>query len=376
MAAIDRQALRESVTRIAVMVRKELRQVLRDPRMARVVLVSPLVQLVVFGYAVQTDIRNTATFVVDHDRSRESRELIEAFTASGRFAVVGQSDRVADLSSALDAGRAIVGVQIPAGFARDRARGNATVQIVLDGTQSNTATIARGYAERIVTSYAARSAGVPAPPLELRERAWFNPDLASRNYNVPAIVGAILLLVCLLLTALAIVREREIGTLEQLMVSPLRPVELITGKLLPFAILGFVDLALVTTVAILWFHVPFTGSVPFYLAASALYILSALGLGLWVSTISSTQQEAFMVTFLIFMPTMLLSGFLFPVDSMPRVFQWLTIANPLRHYLDIVRGIFLKGTGPSVLWPQMAALAVLGFGLLALATARFQKRLG
>ena len=366
-----------SLERIAVLVGKELRQVFRDPRMRRVVLVSPIVQLIVFGYAVQTDIRDTSTYVVDLDQTRASRELVEAFTASGRFAVTGRSDRAADLVRALDHGDAIVGLEIPRGFGRDVAEGSgARVQVVLDGTTSNTATIARGYAERIVLAYGARTNAQFVPPVDLRERAWFNPDLASRNYNVPAVVGAILMLICLLLTALAVVREREIGTLEQLMASPLRPGELIAGKTIPFGLLGFLDLGLVTAVALLWFHVPFEGSVLLYLGASALYLLSGLGLGLLVSTVSSTQQEAFMATFLLFMPTMLLSGFLFPVRSMPEVFQWLTLVNPLRHYLEIVRGIFLKGAGARELWPQLAALAAMGAGLLTLAATRFHKRLG
>jgi ABC-2 type transport system permease protein len=369
-------AIRTRLERVAVMVRKELRQMLRDPRMRRVIFISPIVQLVVFGYAVQTDIRNTPTFVVDLDHTRASRQLLEALVASGRFEIVGTSDDTHDIDSALDHARAIVGIEIPVGFGRDLAAGGARVQVVLDGSQSNTATIARGYAERIVLAYGARAGVAVRPPLELHERAWFNPDLASRNYNVPAIAGAILMLVCLLLTALAVVREREIGTLEQLMVSPLQPAELIAGKTLPFALVGLFDLALVTAVAVLWFRVPFAGSVLFYLAASALYILSGLGLGLLISTISSTQQEAFMATFLLFMPTMLLSGFLFPLDSMPRVFQWMTLGNPLRHYLEIVRGIFLKGTGIEVLWPQVLALAVLGATLLTVAASRFRKRLG
>lgn len=366
-----------SLERIAVLVRKELRQVFRDPRMRRVIFVSPIVQLLVFGYAVQTDIRDTSTFVVDLDQTRASRELIEAFTASGRFAVAGRSPRAADLVRALDHGDAIVGLEIPRGFSRDLAAGTgAKVQVVLDGTTSNTATIAGGYAGRIVLAYGARASTQFVPPVDLRERAWFNPDLASRNYNVPAIVGTILMLICLLLTALAVVREREIGTLEQLMASPLRPGELIAGKTIPFALIAFLDLAIVTSVARLWFHIPFEGSVLLYVAASALYLLSALGLGLLISTVSSTQQEAFMGTFLLFMPTMLLSGFMFPVGSMPKVFQWLTLLNPLRHYLEIVRGIFLKGATAQELWPQFAALALMGAALLTLATTRFHKRLG
>ena len=212
--------------------------------------------------------------------------------------------------------------------------------------------------------------------MELRERAWFNPDLASRDYNVPAVIGAIMLLIALLLTSLAIVREREIGTLEQLRVSPLTPGELIAGKTIPFAIIGLADMVLVTVVAVLWFRVPFAGSPALLLLAGALYLLAALGVGLLISTLASTQQEAFMVSFLVYMPAILLSGFMFPVSSMPAVFQWLTYANPMRHFLEIVRGVFLKGVGLEALWMQYAALALMGVSLLAVATVRFRREAG
>ena len=370
--------MRESLERVWEMVRKEFLQIFREPRLRRMIFVAPIIQLVVFGYAVSTDIRQTSTFVVDHDRTRASRELMDAFVASGYFRVVGRSDRPADLVSALDHGDAIVGVEIPRGFAAALRDGSgAQVQILLDGTNSNTATVAKGYAERIVPSYAAQVSPVPVQiQIDLRERAWYNPDLASRNYNVPAVVGAIILLVCLLLTSLAIVREREIGTLEQLMVSPLTPGELIAGKTIPFAIIGLVDLAVVTTVALVWFEVPFEGSVFFLVVASILFLLSGLGVGLFISTISNTQQEAFMSSFLIFQPTMLLSGFMFPVSSMPDLFQWLTLLNPLRHYLEIVRGIFLKGAGLADLWSQYLALLVMGSVILWFASTRFRKRIG
>jgi len=331
-----------------------------------------------FAASVSTDIRHTSTYLVDHDHSQASRELVEALVASGYFAITGRGERAADLVRALEHGDTILGVEIPAGFARDLAAadGSAVVQLLLDGTNSNTALVARGYAERIVQGFGVRATGaVRRPAVELQERAWFNPSLASRNYNVPAVVGTIVLLVCLLLTALAVVREREIGTLEQLMVSPLRPAELIAGKTLPFALLGLMDLGLVTAAARLWFHVPFAGSWLLYLLASILYLFSGLGLGLLLSTLSSTQQEAFMPTFLVFMPTMLLSGFMFPVESMPRIFEILTWVNPLRHYLEIVRGIFLKGAGLRALWPQYLALLLLGGLVLGTATTRFQKRM-
>jgi ABC-2 type transport system permease protein len=364
--------------RVHELMRKEFIQVLRDPRLRRIVILAPIFQLLIFGYAVSTDVRRTATFVVDQDRTQVSRELVETLTASGYFRVVGESERSAELTRALERGRALVGLEIPRGF--DRALGDgrgADVQLIVDGTNSNTAIIAAGYAERIIASFGQHAvpgvAPVPAPPVELRERAWFNPGLLSRNYNVPGVVGILMLLICLLLTSLAVVREREIGTLEQLMVSPLRPIELVAGKALPFALLSLLDLAIVLGVALLWFRIPFAGNLLLLVLASVLYLLSGLGTGLLVSTISRTQQEAFMATFLIFMPTILLSGFMFPVENMPAIFRWLTLLNPVRHYLVIVREIFLKGTGLGALWQQYAALLAIGVGILAAAGTRFHK---
>ncbi len=273
---------------------------------------------------------------------------------------------------ALEHGDAVVGLDIPV-TSRATSPGEARVQILLDGTNSNTATVAQGYAERIVADFARRRNRPGSSAHRPRRAAWFNPDLESRDYNVPAVVGALIMLVCLLLTSLAVVREREIGTLEQLMVSPLTAGELIAGKTIPFALIGLVDLAIVTAVALWWFEVPFRGSFLLLLAASVLYLLSALGVGLLISTISATQQEAFMASFLVFMPAILLSGFMFPVTSMPEVFQWVTLANPVRHYLEIVRAIFLKGAGLDALWRQFAALAIIGTTVLLFATSRFRK---
>lgn len=358
--------------RVFEMVRKELLQILRDRRLVRVILIAPLLQLMLFGYAVSTDVRNVPTFVVDHDRTTASRDLVQALTASGYFRVAGASARPADLVAALDRGDAMAGLIIPAGFAADLAAGRARAQLLLDGSDSNTATVAQSYAERIVQEFGVRAGGA-ALAVDLRERAWFNPDLASRDYNVPAVIGAIILLVSLLLTSLAVVREREIGTLEQLMVSPLTSGELIMGKLLPFAFISLLDFALVLALALVWFKVPFAGSFFVLMLGSVLYLLGTLGVGLLISTISKTQQEAFMTSFLVFMPVLLLSGFMFPVASMPEPFQWLTLANPLRHYLEIVRGVFLKGTGLEALWPQFLILLLMGIGLLWFASTRFRK---
>ncbi len=375
-----------SPRRVLELLRKEFIQIRRDPRLLRIIFVAPVIQLVIFGYAVSTDVRNTRLFLVDLDQSQASRELVTAFTASGYFRLSGSSSRPADLAAALAAGSAVLGLEIPRGYGADLAVGEASVQLLLDGTNSNIATIARGYAERIVQSHGLRAAqdgGQGAPlaagagaTVELRERAWYNPALESRNYNVPAVVGTIMMLISLLLTSLAIVREREIGTLEQLLVSPLRPGEIIAGKTLPFAIIAMLDLVAITALALLWFRVPFAGSFPLLVLGSLLYLLAALGLGLLVSTVSSTQQEAFLTTFLIFMPVILLSGFMFPVSSMPALFRWLTLLNPMRHYLEIVRGIFLKGSGLGLLWPQFLALAGMGLGVLWLAARRFQRLTG
>lgn len=366
--------LPERFDRMGGLVRKELLQVFRDPRLTRLVIVAPLVQLLAFGYVVSTDVRRVSTFVVDQDHTAASRDLTRTLFASGYFRPAGASDRPHDLVEALDHGRALVGLHVPRGFARDLADARARVQIVLDGTNSNTATVAGGYAGRIVQAWAlARSGLGAAAPIELRERAWFNPGLVSRDYNVPAVIGAIMLILSLLLTSLAVVRERELGTLEQLMVSPLGRFELIVGKTVPFAIIGLVDLVLIAAVALLWFQVPFEGSFPLLLLAGVLYLLSTLGLGLLISTVSGTQQEAVMTSFLFIMPLILLSGFMFPVSSMPAPFQWLTLFNPMRHFLEIVRAIFLKGAGLPALWPQFLALLVTGTSLLALAAARFRK---
>ena len=364
--------------RIRELVRKELIQSLRNPRLRSMILFAPLGQLLIFGYAVSTDVRHVASFVVDHDRTRASRELVDALTGSGYFRVVGRSDRSADLTDALDQGRALMGIEIPVGFARAVGTGDrAEVQLLFDGTNSNMATVARGYAERILASHAARLVGISlAPAVDLRERAWFNPDLTSRNYNVPGVAAVVTFMVCLVLTSLAVVREREVGTLEQLMVSPLRPAELIAGKTLPFMLIAMLDLVLVTTLALVWFHVPFRGSLLLLFAASVPYLLTGVGVGLLISTVSATQREAYLTTFLIFMPMMLLSGFMFPVSSMPPVFRWITLANPIRHYLEIVRGIFLKGAGLGALWPQCLALLLIGTAILSFAATRFRKTVG
>jgi ABC-2 type transport system permease protein len=370
-----------NAARIRVIVRKELRQIFRDPKTKRVVFGSPLIQLILFGYAVTTDVSQVATFVVDHDRTAESRGLQGTLAASGYFRIVATSDRPADLAAALDRGTATVGIEIPPGFAADLAANRgASVQVLVDGTQSNTATVAQGYATRMIQEYGlehARARGLRLDAgVDLRTRAWFNPGLESRAYNVPAIIGVLLLLMCLLLTALAVVRERELGTLEQLMVSPLTPGELMLGKTIPVAIIALIDLALIGVLAVLWFGVPLHGSVLALLVAAIFYILAALGLGLFISTISNTQQEAFMSMFLLMLPAIVLSGFMYPVHTMPDVIQHLSLLNPVRHFLEVVRGVFLKGHGLTDVWPQVAIIGTMAAVLLLGATRRFRRAYG
>lgn len=394
--------LRQALVRIRRMVQKEVRQLFRDPRTRRVIFVSPVIQLILFGYAVNTDVRQVATFLVDHDRTPESRLLVDAFTASDYFRVTGRSGAPEDQARALDRGRAVVGLTIPAGFALDLHAGRApAVQVLIDGTNSNTATVAQGYASRIVADLAGRWAGGgatargvgrsgpgaaasggpaggsgAATAVDLRARAWFNPSLESRVYNVPAVIGVIVLIMCLLLTSLSVVREREMGTLEQLRVTPLTATELMLGKTLPVAGIALAQLALVTAVALLWFHIPLRGSVPALVLAALLFILAGLSVGLLISTISATQQEAFLAMFLFVLPAIILSGFLYPIETMPPLFQTLTLANPLRHFLEVVRDIFLKGSGIRELQAQFTVLAGMALGGMAWGILRFRRTVG
>jgi ABC-2 type transport system permease protein len=357
------------------MVRKELRQMLRDVRMRGVIFASPIIQLVVFGYAVSTDVRHVATWVVDHDRTAASRELVDRLTASGYFTVVGRSDRPGDAVGALERGTARVVVEIPPDYERALVEGQARIQVLVDGTDSNTGNIALGYLQRIVQRIALDAAGT-APAITLASRAWYNPSLESRVFNVPAVIGILLLLVPMLLTSLNVVREREIGTWDQLAVSPISATELMLGKTIPVALIGMVSLALVSVVAVLWFGIPIRGFPPALLLAAVLFILTALSLGLIISTISATQQEAFMSMFLVLLPALIFSGFMFPVESMPPGFRVVAELNPVRHFLVVVRGVFLRGTSFSDHLAQYAVLA--SFAMLGLVEGvrRFRAMVG
>jgi ABC-2 type transport system permease protein len=358
------------------MVRKELRQILRDFRMRAVIFVAPVVQLIIFGYAVSTDVRNVPMVIVDHDRSPASRSLADRITSSGYFTITGTSDRSVAMDRALDEREAIVALEIPPGYSEDVASGRgAPVQVLVDGTDSNTGNIALSYVIRIVQRAAVDMAGAP-PAITLAARAWYNPSLESRVYNVPAVMGALLMLITMLLTALSVVREREMGTWDQLLVSPVSAMELMLGKTIPVAMVGLVDLVLVSTAAILWFGIPFRGSVLVVVLAAIPYLLAGLSIGLIISTISKTQQEAFMSTFLVLMPSLIFSGFMFPISSMPDGFRELTLINPLRHFLVVIRSSFLKGTSMADHVPEYIALYLMAIVGLSVAVGRFRRMVG
>jgi ABC-2 type transport system permease protein len=372
--------------RIKHMLIKEFLQALRDPRMRLFIFGAPVIMLLIFGYAATNDVQHIATAVYDLDNSVASRELLSRFLQSNYFDVVAYVSDDLRAREVLDRGQARVVLRLDRGFENDlRAGRTAQLQMLIDGTDSNTAGVVLGYAARITGDYAQQQlqlrlqhlAGELRLPgqVNLAARAWFNENLESRNYFVPGIIAILLTLLTLLLTSLAVVREKEIGTMEQIMVTPITPLQFILGKTVPFAIICFIDVLVVTTVGVFWFKVPIRGSIALLLGCSALYLLTALGVGLLISTVSQTQQQAMITTFFFFMPSIMLSGFMFPIANMPILVQWLTGLNPMRYFLVIIRGIFLKGAGAAILWPQMAALAALGVTTLWIAVRRFRKTL-
>jgi ABC-2 type transport system permease protein len=351
-----------------------------DPRIFGVVIVAPIIQLTMLGYAATTDVKDVPLVVADGDRTSASRELIARFEGSTNFRVVSTVTTVEQVEPFLDRGDAWLALAVPAGYGSALGAGqSAIVQVVADGTDSNSTSAALGYATSLIGGYsqeiAASRSGSALPIVEPRIRIWFNPQLESRFFMVPGVLALVLLVVTANLASMAIVREKELGTLEQLNVTPIRRWELIVGKLLPYFVIAMIDVLLVVAVAVGWFRVPLHGSFMLLVSMCFLYVLSTLALGLFVSTVSDTQQQAMMTsTFFVVMPMIYLSGFIFPIENMPAVIQPFTYLIPLRYFLVIVRGIFLKGIGWSLLWPQVAALAIWGTTVLTLAVARSHKR--
>ena len=370
--------------RIFQMFVKEITQVLRDPRMRGIIFVAPVVQLIVLSYAVTTEVKNIRIAVVDQDGTPESRDIASRFAGSEYFHIVGWVGSGIDAQGMVDREEIQGFIGILPGFAQAlRAGRSAPLQIVVDGTDSSTARVIIEYSADIVEQCSSkilvqqfeRSTGRRLEPdrVSLESRAWYNVNLESRPFYIPGMLGLMVGLITIMLTSMAVVREREIGTLEQLMVTPITPFELIIGKTVPFACISFIVLCTVLCVTVFWFGIPIKGSLWLLLGASMLYIGCMLGIGLLISTTSRSQQQATLTNVLFFMPCILLSGFFFPIDNMPRVVQWITLANPMRYFVFIARNLFLKATGLDILWPQMLALALLGIVALGIASLTFRK---
>lgn len=365
---------------------KELVQALRDKRMRITLIIPPIFQLFVFGYAANMDVKHIRTAVRDLDRSVQSREIIGRFGSSKYFEIVAFPETPKEVTDLIDRGAVVLSIEIPSDFSRKLKKGDtATIQMILDGTDSNTTLIALGYAGQILSQYAttvlferlnrAGRTGFGQAGVDVQHRAWFNPNLESRLFYIPAVIALIAFLIPIILTAQAVVREREIGTLEQIMVTPIRSWELVAGKTLPFAMFGMFDMIGIALIGVFWFQVPLRGNPMVLFLGAVLFLMSSVAIGLFISTISSTQQQAQISTFFFTMPAVNLSGFAFPIESMPEWIQYLTYANPLRYFLVIIRGVFLKGIGLDVLWPDMLALAGLGGVMILFSSLRFQKRL-
>jgi ABC-2 type transport system permease protein len=368
-------------------IKKEIIQFRRDPKMFAVVLILPVIQLVMLGYAANFDLNTIHTAVLDRDKSESSRNFMELFEKSGYFAInyhVSSYDEINDL---LDKGKILIAIVIPDEYEKKlNTNKTADVQIIFDGSDGNKAAIAAGYMQNIIAGYsqnlliekAERTGrkttltGTITPEV----RVWYNPNLTTRTYMLPGIVGLIILIVTTSLTSLAIVKEREIGTLEQLIVTPIKPYQMILGKFIPFIIIGFVSATVVLSVMRFWFGIEVKGSVFFLYVCTFVYMLSTLGLGLLVSTISKTQQQAMMTSaFGVMLPMLFFSGFIFPVENMPTIVQYITYLIPLKYFITMIRGIVLKGNGIMDLWQDLVTLFGIGVAILVLSSLRFNKKL-
>lgn len=370
-----------SLGRIYSILRKEFIQIRRDPRTLAMILAMPMMQLILFGYAVSTNVTHSATAVWDQDRTAESRRLLDRMEQSTSFRITRRAESDREIAELLDGGHVKAAIIIPPGYAANlRAGRTAQAQVLIDGSDplvsqtlfSTSTAIGQAESVEIITRMTGRP---PQQLVEVRPRVWYNPDMKSVNYNVPGLVGTILQNVTLMLTAFAVVRERERGTLEQLIVTPIRPLELMIGKIVPYLVIGFVDMTLILGVGTLWFDVPIVGNIGLLLFSSLLFLMGALGLGLLLSTISKTQMQAMQLSFFFMLPNILLSGYMYPREAMPKVIYALSSFIPLTYFLQVLRGVILKGAGVQHLAPQLAILAAFGLGTLTLSALRFRKTL-
>jgi len=368
--------------RVRELVRKEFIQLFRDKKIRPILIIVPLVQILIFGYVVSTDIRNITVGVLDQSHTRESRMLIDGFNANRSFSVIYFSETTKALEQAVLKRKVDIIIKIPPDFNEHIRKGDtAKVQIIADGSMSNMTAVRIAYASFVLDGLNKSlmkqlyKKDIHYGEVDARIRTWYNPNLYSHNYFVPGIIAFLIMILILLFTSISIVREREIGTMEQLIVTPVRPLEFIMGKTIPYSVISLAQMAIVTIFGIFWFDIPFAGSGLLLFFAACIFLLSTLGIGLFISTISHTQQQAMMTTFFFILPFFMLSGFVFPVANMPETIQFLTYLNPLMYFLIIIRGIFLKGVGLMILWPQFIALMIIGLIVFLTAIKRVKKRL-
>lgn len=385
--------MKNNILRLPVLksfITKEFKQILRDKRMKFMLFASPVIMLLIFGYAVNTDVMNVKMVVLDNDKTSESRKLIHKFTENDYFMYYASLDSPQEADYYLDNWKAEMYMNIPKDFRAKLVSGQESeVQIILDGSDSTRASVIAAYINQITTDFSKEHISKKirvimlnrenialnlAEQVSIEERVMFNPNLVSRNFYLPGVLGLLVTLITIMLTSMSVVKERESGTIEQIIVAPIKSLEFIVGKTLPFGIIGFVEICFITLITIFGFKVPFNGNFIFLMFASIFYILSTLAVGLYISTISQTQQQAMLSTFLFFIPAILLSGFMFPVYAMPEIFQYVTMLNPMKYFMTIVRGVFLKGVGFTVLWGELAALLLLGTILIYFSVRRFGRR--
>jgi ABC-2 type transport system permease protein len=372
-------------SRLLSIIRKEFIQIFRDPRTLGLILVMPIMQLFLLGYAATTDVKNVPLAVWDQSRTPESRALLDAFRAANYFKIAYEVASQDDIRMLIERGKVRAALIIPPDYSVRLLEGKAQVSMILDGSDASIGSTALSTARLIGQSYAidvlteeanrqGRGATVQ-PPLEVRTQVWYNPDLVSAYFMIPGMIGMILYFITALLTATAIVRERERGTIEQLIVTPIRSWELVIGKVLPYVMLGFFDTLEVLLIGHFWFKVPVRSDLSLIVATSGLLLLSSLGIGLFASTIANTQQEAFLTVMFTMLPSIFISGFFFPLDAMPKFLQFVSYAIPLRYFLVIIRSLLLKGVGAAAIQNEIAALAIFGVLIMSAASARFRKRL-
>lgn len=372
--------------RLLAIIKKEILQIKRDRPSLAIAFALPLMMLILFGYAVTTDVEHISLAVMDLDKTRESRDLIDVFGNSGYFNTDFFVNGYEKIESLIDGGKASAGLVIPRGYAKALSRGEeAQVQLFVDGsdplvakTALNTAQILAQVQSVRLKNESAEKAGLPGiirAGIDFRPRVWYNPEMKSVKFNIPGLIGLIMQNITIMLTAFALVRERERGTLEQLIVTPVKPAELIVGKLIPYIFIAFFDVTVVLLVGTFWFKVPVNGSVLLLMSISFFFLLSALGIGLLISTVAKTQLQAMQVTMALILPSVLLSGFMFPRNAMPVVIQWIGYVFPITYFLEVLRGIMLKGVGLEYLWRQAFILAFFGAGILVFAALRFKKKI-